>query len=307
MKEIGRTGLAGLGRVRVVWNRGLWEGKKKEVNVLRRAKRHIKGETQTGSNKWQISKDEQDYAEDLFTRDVMTAKRDLLLPLLLICLLKTISSLPMTSQSPEFDPLEAVTLLGSPTEGYVFVPEYFDDFDSTVTSSVPFIPTHSGDAFKRCDYKPCLENQPSCYELSASTGCLCPGFTLNNVLPESPSLKTVTLNGSEVIVEWCEPLSYVTDYVVTVGGQEKHTFSRDKRRGSIGQVDNVIQVCVSALNNAGESGASCTMYQPKDTSLPLKIGLVGGVLVLLAVLLMVVLVWRRRRQRKQEAHISSAL
>uniref|UniRef100_A0AAV2J9V0 Uncharacterized protein n=1 Tax=Knipowitschia caucasica TaxID=637954 RepID=A0AAV2J9V0_KNICA len=114
------------------------------------------------------------------------------------------------------------------------------------------------------------------------------------------------LNGSEVMVEWCEPLSYVTDYVVTVGGQERYKFSKDKRRGSIGTVDHVTQVCVSAVNDAGESQASCTMYQPKDRSLPLKLGLTGGALGLLAVLLMGVLVWRRRRQRKQEAYISSA-
>ncbi|XP_020778768.1 LRRN4 C-terminal-like protein [Boleophthalmus pectinirostris] len=235
----------------------------------------------------------------------MAAKRDLPLPLLLFCLLKTISSLPMTSQPPEFGPLDSVTLLGSPTEGFVIVPEEYDDVDDyTVISTVPLVPTHG--VLERCDYKPCLENQPSCYELSASFGCLCPGLSTNKVPPEAPNLGLVTLNGSDVTVAWCEPLSYVTGYIVTVGGQEKYTFSKDKRSGSIGQVDDVVQVCVSAVNDAGKSKASCTMYEPSDRSLPLKVGLIGGVLVLLVVLLMVALIWRRRRQRKQEAHISRA-
>uniref|UniRef100_A0A3B4B8D8 Uncharacterized protein n=1 Tax=Periophthalmus magnuspinnatus TaxID=409849 RepID=A0A3B4B8D8_9GOBI len=157
----------------------------------------------------------------------------------------------MTSQPPEFGPLDAVTLLGSPTEGYVLVPEDYEDSDDATTTSVPLTPRRG--PFEKCKFNQCLENQPSCYELAASTQCLCPGYTLNNVPPEAPNLGSVTLNGADVIVEWCEPLSYVTGYVVTVGGQEKYRFSKDKRRGSIGQVDNVIQVCVSAVNDAGET------------------------------------------------------
>lgn len=229
---------------------------------------------------------------------------DLPLPLMMmmICLFRTLNSLPTTSQPPEFDNLDAVTLLGSPTEGYVHVPEDYGYMDDATTSSVPIIiPTN-----ERCDYKPCLDDQPSCYELSVTTGCLCPGFTLNKIAPEAPSLGPVAWNGSEVIVKWCEPLSYVSEYVVTVGGQEKYRFSREKRSGSIGQVDNIAQVCVSAVNEAGESAASCVMYQPEDRSLPLTVGLIGGALGLLLVLLLGVLVWRRRKQRKQEADISSA-
>lgn len=183
----------------------------------------------------------------------------------------------------------------------MLVPEDYGDLDYTTTSSVPIIPTN-----ERCDYKPCLEGQPSCYELATATGCLCPGFTLNNVPPEAPHLGSVTWNGTEVVVGWCEPLSDVSGYVVTVGGQERHKFSREKRSGGIGQVENVVQVCVSAVNDAGESGLSCAMYRPEDRSLPLTLGLVGGALGLLLVLLLVVLVWRRRRQRKQEAHITRA-
>lgn len=183
------------------------------------------------------------------------------------------------------------------------VPEDFGDLDYAITDApVPVIPTN-----ERCDYKPCLDDQPSCYELSSTTGCLCPGFTLNNVPPLAPNLGSVTRNGSEVVVKWCEPLSDVSEYLVTVGGQDKYTFSRKKRSGSIGQIDNVVQVCVSAANEAGESAASCVMYQPEDRSIPLTVGLIGGALGLLLVLLLGVLVWRRRRQRKQGADVSSAL
>lgn len=229
----------------------------------------------------------------------MAGRWDLPLPLMIICLLRSLSSLPTISQPPEFDPLDAVTLLGSPTEGFVLVTEDYGELDYTTATSVPVIPTN-----ERCDYKPCLDGQPSCYELSMTTGCLCPGFTLNNIPPEAPPLGSVTWNGTEVIVKWCEPLSDVSEYVVTVGGQDRHTFDATKRSGGIGQVDNVVQVCVSALNEAGESRPSCVMYQPEDRSLPLTVGLVGGALGLLLVLLLVVLVWRRRRQRKQEAHIT---
>lgn len=207
----------------------------------------------------------------------------------------------MTSLPPDIDTLEAVTLLGSPTEGFVLVSEDYDEGDYTVTPTTPFVPKNGGE---KCDYKPCLENQPPCYKLAASTGCLCPGFTLNSSPPEAPDLRSVTLNGSDVIVHWCAPLSLITGYIVTVGGQENYIFPKEQRHGNIGTVENVVRVCISAMNSAGESGASCTMYQPTDSSIPLKAGLIGGALGFLLLLMLVVLVWRRRRQRKQEASIS---
>lgn len=231
----------------------------------------------------------------------MAGHWDSLLPLMIICFFRSINSLPTPSQTPEFDPLDAVTLLGSPTEGFVMVPEDYGEMDYTTTLSTPIIASN-----ERCDYKPCLDDQPSCYELSITIGCLCPGYALSDEPPLPPDLRSVTWNGSEVIVKWCEPLSYISQYIVRVGGQETHTFSREKRSGSIGQVDNIAQVCVSAVNDAGEGGASCLMYHPEDRSLPLTVGLVGGALGLLLVLLLGVLVWRRQRQRKQEANISSA-
>lgn len=225
---------------------------------------------------------------------------DLSLPLAIIIFLGIdISALPMTSLPPDIDPLEAVTLLGSPTEGFVLVSEDYEDY--TVAPATPFVPKNGGE---KCVYNHCLENEPPCFELATLTGCLCPGLTLHNVPPEVPELESVIWNGSDVIVKWCAPLSFITGYVVTVGGQEKHAFGSESRSGSIGEVENLVQVCVSAVNDAGESHASCTMYEPTETSVPLKVGLIVGFLGLLLLLILVVLVWRRRRQRKQEANIS---
>uniref|UniRef100_A0A8C6T0K0 Uncharacterized protein n=1 Tax=Neogobius melanostomus TaxID=47308 RepID=A0A8C6T0K0_9GOBI len=208
--------------------------------------------------------------EEICWASAMTGRRDLPLPLMMICILRTISSMPTTSKPPQFDPQDAVTLLGSSTEDFVLGTEDYRELDYTNTHSAPIIPTN-----ERCDYKPCLDDQPSCDDLSKTTGCMCPGLILYNEVPKAPNLGPVTWNGSEVIVKWCEPVSYVLGYVVTVGGQEKR-FGKEKRSGSIGQVNNVAQVCVSAVNDAGKGGESCMMYQPEDKSLPLTLGLIGG-------------------------------
>ncbi|XP_034538880.1 leucine-rich repeat neuronal protein 4 [Notolabrus celidotus] len=156
----------------------------------------------------------------------------------------------------------------------------------------------------KCNYNPCLESQIPCANLSVSTGCLCRGATLHNEAPEAPDLKSVSWNGSEVVIQWCAPYSYVTLYAVTVGGKERQKFGKDQRGGALGDIENVAKVCVVAVNDAGSSEESCMMFQPRDSSLPLKAGLIGGALGFLLLLLLAVLLWRHRRQRKQEASIS---
>uniref|UniRef100_A0A3P8Q4L5 Uncharacterized protein n=1 Tax=Astatotilapia calliptera TaxID=8154 RepID=A0A3P8Q4L5_ASTCA len=174
--------------------------------------------------------------------------------------------------------------------------------DTTTRSSKTLIPSRG--TLKQCDYDPCLEGQISCFELAASSNCLCPGFTLNNVPPEAPKLSSVSWNGSEVVLQWCTPYSFVTAYVVTVGGQERQKFEEDRRSGGVGEVGNIAEVCVVAVNDAGASEGSCMMYHPRDNSLPLTAGLIGGALGFLLLLLLAVLLWRHKRQRKQEATIS---
>ncbi|TKS83948.1 LRRN4 C-terminal-like protein [Collichthys lucidus] len=186
-------------------------------------------------------------------------------------------------------------------------PDYNPDY--TPPSSPP--KTHHPFSGKRCDYSPCREGQVACPVLADSTGCLCPGFTLQDAAPEAPSLTSVSWNGSDVVASWCAPNSYVTGYTVTVrqtltGKEERLTLGQDKRSGVLGHVDHVSEVCVVAVNDAGQSPetASCLPYEPRDSSLPLKAGLIGGALGLLMLVLLGVLLWRHRRQRKQQSGVS---
>ncbi|XP_070700142.1 leucine-rich repeat neuronal protein 4 [Pempheris klunzingeri] len=228
----------------------------------------------------------------------MAASRDLPPPLVIICLvlIRGYSPLPTTSGVEGPNPTRPLMPHDFPTEDY-------EQLDDTVTPVIPKVVSPVGGSFQRCDYNPCLESQVPCADLIASTGCWCPGFTLHNMAPEAPNLKSVSWNGSQVVVRWCAPYSYVTAYVVTVGGEDRQSFGRDKRSGGVDNIDHIAEVCVIAVNDAGESG-SCMMYRPRDSSLPLKAGLIGGALGFLLLLLLAVLLWRHKRQRTQEASIS---
>ncbi|XP_059207082.1 LRRN4 C-terminal-like protein [Centropristis striata] len=218
----------------------------------------------------------------------MAASRDRAIPMMIVCLV-----LIRGSQSAGKIPMRHLT------EALVLNTGDYDDYTATVPSVVT---THRGTK-ERCDYDPCRENQVPCANLSLSTHCLCPGSTLHNQVPDAPQLKSVSWNGTEVVVQWCAPYSHVTRYVVTVGGEERRTFREDQRSGGVGEVEHITEVCVFAVNDAGDK-ESCLMYQPRASSLPLTAGLIGGALGFLLLLLLAVLLCRHRRQRKQEASIS---
>uniref|UniRef100_A0A3B5KM66 Fibronectin type-III domain-containing protein n=1 Tax=Takifugu rubripes TaxID=31033 RepID=A0A3B5KM66_TAKRU len=118
--------------------------------------------------------------------------------------------------------------------------EDYSQYGDDVTTVLPSMPAPDGGPLKPCDYKPCLENQVPCSQLAASTRCLCPGFTLHSEVPDAPDLRTVSWNGSEVVVRWCAPYSYVTAYHVTIGGQERRKFGKDQRSGGVGKVEDVL-------------------------------------------------------------------
>lgn len=227
----------------------------------------------------------------------MASLRDLPFPFVIISLvfIRGYCPLPTTGMYP-MRPLNP--------RGFSLPPnDYYEEY--TVTPVSPRRASPEEGTSKRCDYDRCLESQAPCAELAASTGCSCPGFTWHNVAPEAPLLKSVSWNGSEVVLQWCAPLSYVTSYSVTVGGQERQKFEEGRRSGAVGDIDNIAKVCVVAVNEVGESEGSCMMYQPRDNNLPLTAGLIGGALGLLLLLLLAVLLWRRnKRQRKQQASIS---
>lgn len=229
---------------------------------------------------------------------MMAASRALPFSLVIVCLvlIRGYSPLPM-------NPMRPLRPLGFETEALLLSSDDYTVLEDTVTPILDnTVPPVEG-TFKRCDYDPCRENQMSCADLISSTGCSCPGFTLHNEPPLAPTLTSVSWNGSEVVIRWCAPYSYVTEYVVTIGGQEKKKFGKDQRSGGVGDIDHISEVCVHALNDAGHS-QSCKMYQPRDNSLPLKAGLIGGALGLLLLVLLAVLLWRHKRQRKQQASIS---
>ncbi|XP_069572508.1 uncharacterized protein [Brachyistius frenatus] len=233
----------------------------------------------------------------------MAAMRDLPFPLVIVCLVFIRGYCPLpTSHATAMDPMKTLTPSGFSTEDLEMPPpDYYDD---TVTQEMPVGALPDGQTIQRCNYNPCFEGQAPCAVLAASTGCLCPGFTLRNVVPESPFMKSVSWNGSEVVLKWCAPYSHVTSYIVTVGGQERQRFTGRQRSGALGDIVHKAEVCVFAVNEAGDSDGSCMAYKPRDNTLPLTAGIIGGALGFLLLLLLAVLLWRHKRQRKQEASIS---
>ncbi|XP_030010959.1 leucine-rich repeat neuronal protein 4 [Sphaeramia orbicularis] len=237
----------------------------------------------------------------------MAASWDHSFPLLIIslALIRGFTLLPTTSYAAGTIPTRPERSPDSSSDSFVVDPSDYGENETTVT---PFSPdegtTHEG-PLQLCDYNLCLENQRPCAELKAATGCLCPGFTPHDQIPQVPTLRSVSWSGSEVVVWWCAPTSNITGFIVTVGGQEKQRFGLERRSGGVGNVDHITEVCVIAVNEVGESESACSMYQPRDSSLPLIAGLIGGALgFLLLLLLMVILLWRHKRQRKQETSIS---
>lgn len=233
----------------------------------------------------------------------MAARRDLSFPLVIICLvfIRGYTPLPTASEVTRTNPLSPS---GNLHETRALPPDDYYDDGVTDPSIVPDTVSPGGGTSQKCDYDSCLENQPSCAVLAATTGCLCPGLTTHKKIPLVPDLRTVSWNGSDVVVKWCAPNSDITNYIVRVEGQRSWKFGKDQRSGRVGDIDHIAKVCVVAVNDAGESEGSCMMYHPRDKSLPLKAGLIGGALGFLLLLLLAVLIWRHKRQRKQEAGLS---
>ncbi|XP_071754328.1 leucine-rich repeat neuronal protein 4 [Centroberyx gerrardi] len=237
---------------------------------------------------------------------MMAASRDLALPLVLISLLliRGYASLATTGTSLT-RPLRP---RGSENAAADLPPEdYYDTSDDTVTTTTTRAPRKvslTGSKPQQCDYDACLEMQPPCADLADSTGCLCRGITLDHVAPEAPALKKVSREGSGVVVRWCAPYSYVTAYKVTVGGEEREV-GEGQRSFAAGRIDDTVKVCVVAVNDAGASEGSCTMYEPEGSSVSLKAGLIGGALGFLLLFSLAVLLWRHRVRRKSGARIST--
>ncbi|XP_077361160.1 LRRN4 C-terminal-like protein [Festucalex cinctus] len=227
-------------------------------------------------------------------------------PMMVICLLllSASTSQPTTKREPGANRTRPLRPRAFPSETLVLPPDDYYDTENEVTTVLPKIISVNRGTLKRCDYNPCEEDQPACIELAAANNCLCPGSTSKLDAPQPPFLKTVTWNGSDVVLHWCAPYSFVKAYKVTVGGTERQTFGRNRRSGGVGPIENISKVCLVALNDAGDSEGSCLMYQPEDRGVSLRAGLIGGALGLLLLLLLAALFWRRRRQRKLQHSIA---
>ncbi|XP_035034804.2 LRRN4 C-terminal-like protein [Hippoglossus stenolepis] len=237
---------------------------------------------------------------------MLTASRVLPFPPVIVCLffISGCSPLPTSSQVADTNPMGPLRPHGFSTKALRLSTEDYDELEDKVTTIVPRRGLTDVRPPQRCNYDPCLEGQISCSVLRESTKCSCPGHTLHNQAPEAPNLRSVSWNGSDVVIQWCAPYSYVTTYLVTVGDQQQQIFGKEKRSGGLGILENIAEVCVVAVNGIGSSPGSCMMYHPRDSSLPLTAGLIGGALGFLLLLLLAVLLWRHKRQRKQEASIS---
>lgn len=179
--------------------------------------------------------------------------------------------------------------------------DYNDDYDSeTPPTAKPVDPVA-----KRCEYNLCQDQLPTCQEIAASLGCSCPGMSGPSDLPDPPTLRKLSQEGSRgVVVYWCAPASTVTHYVVRVKEREVE-LNADKRRRQmeLGEIAAGTEVCVQAVNRAGVSDRakhSCTRFEPQSSEsvLALKLGIIGGVVTLIVLLVLALLLWRLRIRRK---------
>ncbi|XP_066517361.1 LRRN4 C-terminal-like protein [Hoplias malabaricus] len=183
-------------------------------------------------------------------------------------------------------------------------PNISEDYDSDydITSSPETKPEDP--MVKRCDYDLCQDQQPSCQQLAAAQGCSCPGTSGPDELPESPRLRRLVSEGSgKVKVHWCAPVSTVTHYLVQVMGQKQLKAEESRRQMEISGVADGAEVCVRAVNGAGISTKakhSCTRFQSQtsESVLAMRLGIIGGVVVLIMVIALALLVWRLRTRRK---------
>lgn len=188
--------------------------------------------------------------------------------------------------------------------------DYYSEYEDVSTEPPSSSPTDSEyPEDNRCVYDMCIEQQGTCRDLARATGCLCRGLTGSQDPPSQPSnVKVSQEDGKGVEVHWCAPTSIVTHYIVSVEGKDKVTERNlkveDKKRSAVlGDLAAGEIVCVEAVNNAGVSGKdsqSCMTYEPKtsDSGLALKLGIIGGVMGLLAVVIVAVLLWRHKKRMR---------
>ncbi|XP_073677095.1 LRRN4 C-terminal-like protein [Garra rufa] len=213
---------------------------------------------------------------------------------LLLCVMESVCN---TSVSPSLQqpPLTRVRIIEVEDD-------YDDESSKTTLSPQPPGVTTSRVIRRPCDYDPCVVQTTPCDQLSAQTGCLCPGLTGPEERPEAPELREVKLDGSgDVFVHWCAPRSNVTYYEVTLsGGNKQMVFGENVRNRAIPGLKVGETVCVAAGNKAGLSEKSCARYElAEHDQAYLSAGIIAGSAgFLLLLLVLAIVLWKRRTCRK---------
>lgn len=201
--------------------------------------------------------------------------------------------------------------------------DYGDDDYSEDPSAPPKVLTPVKTTLLRhgtqpCQYDSCLENQEPCAQLSANTGCLCPGVSGADVPPHSPRIKALQPistgeDRGKVEVQWCAPFSVVSAYKVVIQGSKGDTleFQAASRRGLVGSLDAGTKVCVEAVNKAGQSitsDFSCMRYDPPEsTDHDLLVGAIVGVALLLLLIVVFVILWKYRLCQRAKRNSADGL
>lgn len=182
--------------------------------------------------------------------------------------------------------------------------EYNEDISAPPEVLTPVKTTLLHRGTQLCQYNPCLENQEPCAQISANTGCLCPGISGADVRPHAPRIQVLQPvsegeDRGKVEVQWCAPSSVVSTYRVVIQGGEGGAleFQAVSRRGLVGSLEAGTKVCVEAVNKAGHSipsDFSCMRYDPPESSDHELLGAVigGGVALLLLLIIVSVIFWK---------------
>ncbi|KAJ4945587.1 hypothetical protein JOQ06_023268 [Pogonophryne albipinna] len=201
-----------------------------------------------------------------------------------------------------------------------------DDDDDDYDYEKPTVPTQVvksvqnplvHQAPKLCHYDFCLENQEPCDQISAKTGCLCPGVSGGDQPPHSPRIQElvpITRGGDrgKIEIRWCAPSSVVTGYKVVIEGGEVLEFEDVSRRGLVRSMEVGTNVCVEAVNGAGHSipsDFSCMRYEhPESSDHKLLAGIIGGGVALLLVLIIAaVILWKHQMRKKAKRDSANGL
>ncbi|XP_039669950.1 LRRN4 C-terminal-like protein isoform X2 [Perca fluviatilis] len=205
-------------------------------------------------------------------------------------------------------PIIVMTALGSDDD--------YDDYSSPPEDVHAVTTTLLQREAQPCQYNPCLENQEPCKQISAKTGCLCPGVSRVDEPPHAPIIQALQPisegdDRGKIEVQWCAPSSVLSGYRVVIEGSESLEFGEGSRRGLVGSLEVGTKVCVEAWNSAGHSPSSefsCKRYTPPESSEhKLLAGVIGGGMALLLLIIAVVILCNHQMRKKAKKDSADGL